>query len=136
VSIDFDGVPLNKALKEISSKYGVNIVLDPRAVKAKTVENPVTLQVEDVPFEAAVRLMCEMADLKPARMGNVIYVTTEARADKLKDGDHLVPAPPMINPLAPGANLGGLGGGIAGAAVPPVAIPEKPESKDDAPKKE
>jgi hypothetical protein len=147
ISVDYDAVPLSKAIKELSTKYGVNVVMDPRAVKSKSADNPVTLQVEDVPFEAAVRLMCEMAELKPARMGNVIFVTTEARADKLRDGDSLVPAPTPPAPTAPGLmpGFGGLGGGIGGAvpgvinpppAPPAVAPPvvDTPPAKDPAKK--
>jgi type II secretory pathway component GspD/PulD (secretin) len=143
VSVDCDAVPLSKALKELSTRYGVNVIIDPRAVKSKAAENPVTLQVDDVPFEAAVRLMCEMADLKPARMGNVILVTTEARADRLKDGDSLVPNPGLFPPggfpgVIGGLGLGGLGIGGAPAVgiapAPPVvvpAIPDKAEKKEE-----
>lgn len=147
INVDFDAVPLTKALKELSARYGVNVVIDPRTAKAKSADNPVTLQVDDVPFEAAVRLMCEMADLKPARMGNVIFVTTEARADKLKDSDSLVPAPAGAVPGMPGVVPGvfnGLGGGLGGAvpapavAVPAPAVPDKadPPPAKDEPKKD
>jgi type II secretory pathway component GspD/PulD (secretin) len=153
ISVDFDAVPLSKALKELSTKYGVNVVIDPRTARTKTAENPVTLRVDDVPFEAAVRLLCEMADLKPARMGNVIFVTTEARADKLRDSDSLVPAPGVPMPGLPGSILGfaggfagNLGGGAivpppAVAAPPAVVVPDKAEKADpppakDAPKKD
>ena len=139
VDVNYDNVPLQTAVKELAVKCGVNVVFDPKAVKAKTVMNPVTLQADDIPFEAAVRLMCEMADLKPARMGNVIYVTTEARADKLKDSESLVPAPKgPINPdlLPNGGMLGFAGGGIA--PMPAVAPPAKAEDKavPDAPAKD
>ena len=131
VAVNVTDVPLQTAVRDLAGKCGVNVVFDPKAVKSKTVLNPVTLQVDDVPFEAAVRLMCEMADLKPARMGNVIYVTSEARADKLKDGDSLVPAPKApLNPNFPGGNLGfagGFGGGAGGVVAPPVVVEDKPE---------
>jgi len=149
ISVDYDAVPLSKALKELSTKYGVNVVIDPRTARTKSADNPVTLQVDDVPFEAAVRLLCEMADLKPARMGNVIFVTTEARADKLRDGDSLVPTPGVPMPAVPGGVLGfagGIGGGLGGAIVPPpavvtppaVIVPDKadPPPAKDAPKKD
>jgi hypothetical protein len=110
INVDYEAVPLNKALKELSSRYGVNVVIDPRTAKTKSAENPVTLQVDDVPFEAAVRLLCELADLKPARIGNVIFVTTEARADKLRDGDSLVPPPGLPMPGMPGPVPGFIGG--------------------------
>ncbi|HKA08078.1 MAG TPA: hypothetical protein VKD71_12525 [Gemmataceae bacterium] len=135
ISVDYDSVPLSKAVKDLATRYGVNVVIDPRTVKTKAADNPVTLQVDDVPFESAVRLLCEMADLKPARMGNVIFVTTEARADKLKDGDSLVPTPGIPTPGLPGVFpgvLGGLGGGLAiPAPAPPVVIPPPVAAKDD-----
>jgi type II secretory pathway component GspD/PulD (secretin) len=126
ISVDYSEMPLNKAVKDLATRYGVNVVVDPRTVKTKAADNPVTLQVDDVPFEAAIRLLCEMADLKPARMGNVIFVTTEGRADRLKDGDSLVPTPGLPTPGLPGVfpgALGGIGGG--GLVVPalPVAPP-------------
>ena len=39
-----------------------------------------TLQVEDVPLETAVRLIGEAANLKAVRLGNVVLVTTKAHA--------------------------------------------------------
>lgn len=125
INVDYDAVPFNKAIKELATKYGVSVVVDPKVVKSKTAENPVTLSVDDVPFEAAVRLMCEMADLKPARMGNVIYVTTEARADRLKDGDGLVPTPRIGMPGLNEVPIGGIGG-LGGGAIPPPAVINPP----------
>jgi hypothetical protein len=147
ISVDYDAVPLSKALKELSTRYGVNVVIDPRTARTKSADNPVTLQVDDVPFEAAVRLLCEMADLKPARMGNVIFVTTEARADKLRDGDSLVPTPGVPMPGVPGGVLGfagGIGGGLGGAIVPPpavvtppaIVVPDKADKADPPPAKD
>jgi type II secretory pathway component HofQ len=135
ISVDYDSVPLSKAVKDLATRYGVNVVIDPRTVKTKAADNPVTLQVDDVPFESAVRLLCEMADLKPARMGNVIFVTTEARADKLKDGDSLVPTPGIPTPGLPGVFPGVLGGIAGGLAVPapPVVVPPPVAAKDDPP---
>ena len=128
IEVNYDNVPLQTAVKELSSKHGVSVVFDPKTVKTKTAQNLVTLQVDDVPFEAAIRLMCEMADLKPARMGNVIYITSEARADKLKDSDTLVPAPKMINPNMPfvPGGFGGFAGNIGGVAMPAQLIPARP----------
>lgn len=129
ISVDYDNVPLGKALKELAQANGVNVVIDPRTNKTKASDAPVSLTVDDVPFEAVVRLMCEMGGLKPARMGNVIFVTTEDRADKLKDSDSLVPNPnipgvPGGVPGFPGGIIPGLGGGVApvpAPAVPPIA---------------
>lgn len=139
ISVDYDSVPFNKAIKDLAAKYSVSVVIDPKVTRGKSGENPVTLTVDDVPFEAAVRLMCEMAELKPARMGNVIYVTTEARADRLKDGDSLVPTPRIAVPGLNDLPIGGVGGLGGGAIIPPPvlvpAVPEKKEEKQDAPPK-
>ena len=135
IEVNYDNVPLQTAVKELSSKHGVSVVFDPKTVKTKTAQNLVTLQVDDVPFEAAIRLMCEMADLKPARMGNVIYITSEARADKLKDSDTLVPAPKMINPNMPfvPGGFGGFAGNIGGVAMPAQLIPAPAPGVDPLP---
>jgi hypothetical protein len=135
VDVDLDNVPLNKALKDLAMRTGVNIIIDPRTNKNKANEAPVTLSVDDVPLDAAVRLMCEIGGLKPARMGPVIFVTTEDRADKLKDSDNLVPNPyNPLNPMFPGLPGGivpGFGGGIGGGVVPipPPAVPPAVEEK-------
>ena len=135
VSVDFDNVPLNKAIKELAQTNGINVVLDPRTMKNKTAESPVTLNVDDVPFEAVVRLMCEMAGLKPARMGNVIFITTEDRADKLKDSDSLVPNPGLPGgPMFPGMPGGPGGpGGLIPPGIAPAAPLMVPMVKEDVP---
>ncbi len=118
ISVDYEEAPLAKALKELAKANGVNIVIDPHVIRNKAADAAISLTVEDVPFEAVVRIMCEMANLKPARMGNVIYVTTEDRAEKLKDSNNLVPTPGPVGPL-----------GLPNAAVPfnvPPAVVEAP----------
>jgi hypothetical protein len=101
VRIHFDGEPLPKALKDLAMDSGANVVLDPRAQKAAE-DQKVVLKLDDVPLESAVRLMAEVAGLKPVRLGNVLFVTTEDRAEKLKtDPDS---APPMQKEAAPVAS--------------------------------
>ena len=41
VSVDYENVALNKALKELAQVNGVNIVVDPRTFKTKANEAPV-----------------------------------------------------------------------------------------------
>src|SRR5262249_47822713 len=101
VSVDFTETALKDALKQLSRQTATNIVLDPTLAKegAKTV----TLQLDEPPLEAAVKLAATSADLVSVRLTNVIYVTTEARAKQLRiDAVELnAPAP---NPGA--VNLG------------------------------
>ncbi|MBY0524254.1 MAG: hypothetical protein K2R98_12690 [Gemmataceae bacterium] len=135
VNLDLDEVPLPTALKQLARNTNTNLVLDPRVGKdAKT--TAVTLQLEDVPLETAVRLMAEVAGLKSVRVGNVLFVTTESRADKLRAEPEstpppnspngsgiekvIPPQPPMAVP-APPANPAG----VAPGEVPPPAR-EKP----------
>lgn len=105
VRVDVHEVPLQKAIRDLAESYGAPIVVDPRIIKSKAADAVVSLKADDVPLEAAVRLLCELADLKPARLGNVLYITTEERAAKLKDGDKLVELPPAP-PARAGLNLG------------------------------
>src|SRR5438067_1399862 len=51
---------------------------------AKEAKMEVSLQMEDVPLETAVRLLSEMAGLKPVRVGNVLFVTTKANATEMR----------------------------------------------------
>jgi len=128
VTIDYDNIPLSKAVKELAGTSGVNLVIDPRAVKNKTADVAITLKLDDAPVEAVVRLMCEMGDMKPVRLGNIVFVTTPERAEKLKDPNGLMPNP-MFNPggianqILP-AVIGGIG--IAPNAVPEVEAPVPP----------
>jgi hypothetical protein len=110
VRIQFDGEALPKALADLSLQTGANIVLDPRA-QAIAEKHKVILKLDDAPLESVVRLMAEVAGLKPVRLGNVLFVTTEDRAEKLKaDPDSAPPkdaaapvASPMVLPAGPPA---------------------------------
>lgn len=82
VNLELSEVPLKTALRQLAKETATNLVLDTRA--AKEGQTPITLTLEDVPLETAVKLLAEMAGLKPARIGNVVFITTEARADKLR----------------------------------------------------
>jgi type II secretory pathway component GspD/PulD (secretin) len=83
VSIDLEKVDLPTALKKLSKDTAANVMLDSR-VTGKETKAEVTLQMEDVPLETAVRLMAEMAGLKPVRVGNVLFVTTKQSANELR----------------------------------------------------
>jgi hypothetical protein len=82
VNVDMDKVPLAAGLKQLAKDTATNLLLDSRI--QKEAQTPVTLQLEDVPLETAVRLMAEMAALKPVRVGNVLFVTSKATAAEIK----------------------------------------------------
>ena len=70
----------------------------------------VTLKLDDVPLETAVRLAAEVGGLRVVRMNNVLFITSDARADKLRtDAEMLVPA-------SPGGAIGFSGGAAATGA--------------------
>lgn len=115
VNVDCDATPFATAAKQLAAETGANLVIDPR-LKDKA-NAAVTLKLEDVPLETAVRLLAEVADLRAVRMNNVLFVTTPERAEKIRpDADGPVPASPA-NPLFPG------GGNPPPVAVPAIGVP-------------
>jgi len=108
VSIDLKQVEFAKALRQVAQETATNLVVDARI--AKDAQQLITLQLEDVPLETAVRLMSEMAGLKPVRVGNVLFVSTKANAAELRQDPDLVPVP-------------GTPGVVEGMVLPPGGIP-------------
>ena len=87
VSVDMDKVDVADALQKVARDAGVNVLLDSRA--AKDAGDKVTLKLEDVPVETAVRLLAEMANLKPVRVGNVLFVTSKENANEMRNDPEL-----------------------------------------------
>lgn len=100
VDVDAADRPLGEVLKTLADQSGANVVLDSRPGK-KLTDAAVTLKADDVPVETAVRLAAEIGGYSVVRMGNVLFVTTAERADKLRpDADKPVaPATPL--PVVP-----------------------------------
>ena len=122
VSLDLDKVELSKALKKLARETGTNLIVDVRA--AKDAQTPVTLQMEDVPLETAVRLMTEMVNLKPVRVGNTLFVTSKANANELRNDPDLQPTPMPGNDrervILQAMGAAGMGGVPAVMPAPPV----------------
>jgi hypothetical protein len=73
-----DKVPLEDALKELAEQADFNVMLDNRAAeKGKT---PVSARLRNAPLDTAVRLLADMADLRPVHLDNVLFVTTKENA--------------------------------------------------------
>jgi type II secretory pathway component GspD/PulD (secretin) len=87
VSVDMDKVEVADALQKVARDAGVNVLLDSRA--AKDAGDKVTLKLEDVPVDTAVRLLAEMAGLKPVRVGNVLFVTSKENAAEIRNDPEL-----------------------------------------------
>ncbi len=97
VNLDVEKVEFAAALRQLSRETATNLIIDSRV--AKEANQTVSLQVEDVPLETAVRLLAEMVGLKPVRVGNVLFVCTKAHAQELRADPDLAPRP--VNPYAP-----------------------------------
>jgi hypothetical protein len=92
VNVDLEKMEFAQALRQLSRETGVNLMLDSRV--EKEAKAPVSLELEDVPLETAVRLLSEMAGLKPVRVGNVLFVTKKETANELRqDPDFSQPGP-------------------------------------------
>jgi len=115
VSLDLDKAHLVVALKQLARDTATNLLVDPRVTKEA--EAAITLQLDDVPLETAVRLMAELAGLKPVRLGNVLLVTNKASAVELRAEPELVP------PLKPGGGPDDVAvPGVPGVAIPGVKV--------------
>jgi hypothetical protein len=139
VNVDLEDVPLKKAVRDLARTHGLNLVIDPKVLKQA--ETPVSLQLENAGIETTIRLLAELGSLKAVRMGNVMFVTTEEKAKKIRDEEPhqfdnpLNPNVPRVGPfpfmgggIAGGFGLGGGGfGGIGGKAVlPALPAPQAP----------
>lgn len=133
VTLDYDNIPLSTALKQLSRETAANLLLDPRVTKEA--QAPVTMQLDEVPLETAVRLMAEMAGLKSARLGNVLFVTTEARADKLRADPELTMPNPSAENVPMGLPLPNVRA-IAAPAAPAAPAPAPPAPAPAAEKKQ
>jgi type II secretory pathway component GspD/PulD (secretin) len=155
VSLDLDKVELAAALKKLAKETAANVVLDSK-VPAKEAKTPMSLEMDDVPLETAVKLLAESAGLKPVKVGNVLLVTTKARAAELRSDPDLNPANNVPQPnMAPqqmnqwmmlqqlqgaqagqiflqGMNINGMPmqGPQGNVPIPPL---EKPAEKSDSP---
>jgi hypothetical protein len=135
VSVDLDKVVLAAALKQLAKETATNLLVDARA--QKEAQTAVSLQLEDVPLETAVRLMADMAGLKPVRVGNVLYVTTKANAAELKADLENQPGQPQPNSRALEEIIQFQQGLQGTVVVPPNGVPARPApAQPAAPKDE
>jgi hypothetical protein len=109
--IDIKDVPATKALRDIARQAGLNLVVDPRT--SKLASATVSLELDDATVQTSLRLVAELVDLKAVRMGNVIFVTDPARAEKIRK-EEAATNPPNLDPRA---LLGGVGVNVVGPAI-------------------
>jgi hypothetical protein len=81
VSLDLNEVTLADALKRLGRERAINLLVSREG--AKGAEKKISLQVDDVPLETAVRLLADQAGLRAARIDNVLIVTTPEHAKQI-----------------------------------------------------
>lgn len=124
VTLDGDGKPLATILASLAAESGANIVIDPRQSK-KAADTAVSLALDEVTLETAVRLSAEVAGLRVVRMGNVLFVTSEERGKALREDADGPTQPGGVNPVFP-VDPGQPGIGIGGVQPFPAPAPEAP----------
>jgi len=135
VNLDLDKTPAAQALKQLGKETGTNLLVDSRVAKESQV--PVTLQVDDVPLDTAVRLIAEMSSLKAVKVGNVMFITNKATAAELRQdeggggavGPGGVPIPFEQVKMLQMLNNVNVGVGIA-QPPPPVVVPPNAPPQD------
>jgi hypothetical protein len=143
VNLSFKNAPLGRVLDEIADSTGATVVLSPLVGEKATL--PLTARFANTPVDAAVRTLCEMADLGVIEDANVLVVTTRERAaDRARQEEARRQARQAALAAAGGpggfVGLGGLGGGLVGgggtglaggpAAVPPDLAAELARLKE------
>jgi hypothetical protein len=76
----FKETPFRDALTGLGHAAGVNVVLDGRAAG----DFKVTAELNAAPFDAALRVLANMHDLKVVRVANIYYVTSPKNACQLQ----------------------------------------------------
>jgi hypothetical protein len=96
VSAVFERVPLAEALKELARQSGMNVVVDARV--AERAKLPVSARFLNAPLDTAVRVLADMAGLKPSALDNLLYVTTPDNANRLDEQQRPAPDSPEAAP--------------------------------------
>jgi hypothetical protein len=76
-------MPLDKLLAGLATWGERSIVVDPR-IGERVAEMPISAQMLNTPLDAALALVCDMADLSFVQLDNTFYVTTPERKEKVK----------------------------------------------------
>lgn len=113
VSVDCDATAFAAVARQLALDTGANIVVDPRL--GEKGKKAVTLKLDDVPLETAVRLLAEVADLRAVRSSNVLFVTS---IDKVKERGLIDDGPTQPSPASPFFQMGVGGFALPGAIGP------------------
>ena len=114
----FKNVTLADIIDDIAESTGATVIVSPTVgEKAKL---PLTVRFSNTPVDAAVRTLCEMADLGAVEDTNVLLVTTAERA-AAKAKEIADKRKARIAEMGQGLGGGGLGGLVVGTGTTPDA---------------
>ncbi len=126
VTFTFNEQPLEEAVDFLQTLAKVNIILDKKKVEAgKTV----TLKLNDVPLQTAVRLLCEQVGLKWTVRDGVVFMSDEEGVKQepvtaVYDVNDLLAVPPNfegptfeLQNLSSNRGSGSSGGGSGGGSI-------------------
>jgi hypothetical protein len=82
IYMNLDGATLESACEKIAERAGCSVLIDPR-VKEKA-STAIKARLINIPLDAAVELVADMAGLAVARKANAYYLTTPENAARLK----------------------------------------------------
>jgi RNA polymerase sigma factor (sigma-70 family) len=102
---EFENKPLSATLRALARASGLSIVLDSQAAAASAEMNggdaiKVTAEFHNVPVDTAVRVLADMADMGMMQLDNVLYVTSQAKAARLR-GEQAAAMPPKAAAAGP-----------------------------------
>lgn len=98
LDVDWRDESLQTVLDNLASQKGLNLILDPR--QAGVGKRLITLRLKDATLESVLRLAGEVADLKPVKVGNVVFLTTAAGAKTLRSDTGLTTDRGQIDPAS------------------------------------
>lgn len=132
VSFEFVDTPLSEALQFLNSLTKVNIILDPKVAAEGADKTPITLRVQDMEMETALKWILRLAELEYDLRNQAVFITKKAN---LAGGAELeiydirdltttvadFPGPRIDVGSAAAAGGGGGGGGLMGDPFAPPA---------------
>ena len=132
VSFEFVDTPLEEAIQFLNSLTKVNIILDPKVAAEGASKTPITLRVQDMEMELALKWILRLAELEYDLRNQAVFITKKAslaaavelQIYDIRDLTTTVPDFP-----GPRIDLGaqqGAGGGAGGGVVDPFAQPTAP----------
>ncbi|MGD0091102.1 MAG: STN domain-containing protein [Planctomycetota bacterium] len=81
VSFEFVDTPLGEAIQFLNSLTKANIIIDPK-VADKSSKTPITLRVQDMEMELALKWILRLAELKYELRNQAVFITAENKEDQ------------------------------------------------------